>query len=374
MSARHRTVKTVVISGYYGFGNSGDEAVLFSIIQTLRSLRQNLRLIVLSNEPAKTTKASGVEAVNRWNMFSVLRALRQSDLLISGGGSLLQDVTGPRSILYYLGIVWAAKLLRRRVIFYSQGIGPVGMALSRWLVKKIVNLVDVVTVRDERSRKELLDMEVIRPPIHLTADPVLGLSREDLNLTAGKELLLRNGIDFCRPVLGVSVREWRGLTGYYRVLAKGCDHLARQGWQVVFIPMHFPADIAPGREVVRLMQEPAVVLRENSPVTTVMGVIGHAGLMLGMRLHSLIVAAVAGVPLVGISYDPKVASFLKQVEQPSAGKPETLTEAELIQTLDHAILNIAKQQNKVYERVADLRQDARKAAHLALELLDKYSG
>lgn len=366
-----RPAKAVVISGYYGFGNAGDEAVLFSIIQTLRSLRQNLRLIVLSQDPPKTAKAYGVEAVNRWNVFTVLKALRQADLLISGGGSLLQDVTGPRSILYYLGIVWAAKLLRRRVIFYSQGIGPVNGVAGRRLVKKIANRVDVITVRDDRSRKELLDMEVTQPPLYLTADPVLGLSRQDLNLNAAKELLLRNGIDPFRPVLGVSVREWRGLTGYYQVLAKGCDHLARQGWQVVFIPMHFPSDIAPSREVARWMKESSVILRENSPVTTVMGVIGHTSLMLGMRLHALIVAAVAGVPVVGISYDPKVTSFLKLVEQPAAGKVETLTEAELIQTLDQVILNITKQQEKVEERVAELRQDARKAAHLTLELLDK---
>lgn len=364
-------VKTVVISGYYGFGNAGDEAVLFSIIQTLRSLRENLRFIVLSQDPPKTAKAYGVEAVNRWNVLAVLKALRQADIVLSGGGSLLQDVTGPRSIWYYLGIVWAAKLLRRRVIFYSQGIGPVNGVSGRHLVKKIANRVDVITVRDDRSRTELLDMEVTVPPLYVTADPVLGLSRQDLNLNAGKELLLRNGIDPSRPILGVSVREWRGLTGYYQVLAKGCDHLARQGWQVVFIPMHFPADIAPSREVARQMRESSVILREDAPATTVMGAIAHVGLVLGMRLHALIVAAVAGVPLVGVSYDPKVTSFLKLVEQPSAGKVETLTAEELIQTLDLVLHNIAKQQEKVEERAAELRQDARKAAHLALELLGK---
>jgi polysaccharide pyruvyl transferase CsaB len=366
-----KPASTVVISGYYGFDNAGDEAVLFSIIKTLRDLHPDLRLIVLSQDPPKTAKAYGVEAVNRWNGYSVFKALRQAELLISGGGSLLQDVTSPRNILYYLGIVWLAKLMRRRVIFYSQGIGPVNGVIGRSLVKKVANLVDVITIRDERSRKELSNMGVTKPPIYQTADPVLGLSRQDLDLQAGRELLTRNGIDLCRPVLGVSVREWRGLTGYYKVLAKGCDHLARLGWQVVFIPMHFPADIAPSREVARLMQEPAVILRDKSSVATVMGVIGHAGLMLGMRLHALIMAAVAGVPVVGVSYDPKVTSFLKQVEQPVAGKVETLTEAELIQTLNQVLPDLSNLQQKVMEQVAELRQEARKAAHLTLELLGK---
>ncbi|KKM09880.1 hypothetical protein SY88_17020 [Clostridiales bacterium PH28_bin88] len=365
---------TIVISGYYGFNNAGDEAVLYSIVRTLKKQRPGARLVVLSNDPKRTARAYGVESVNRWNPFTVLQALWEADLLISGGGSLLQDATGPRSILYYLGIVWAAKLFGKPVAIYAQGIGPVNGTLGRRLIRRIVNRVDVVSVRDARSRQELMEMEVTRPPVHVTADPVLALDRRELDLEAGRELLLRAGIvpgDDGRmsPVVGVSVREWQGLTGYRAALARACDDLARQGWRVLFVPMQFPADIVASREVARQMQEKSYVLKENCSVSNLMGLIGNLDLVIGMRLHALIMAGVARVPMVGICYDPKVTSFLKQVEQPSAGKVETLTYEEVRDAVQGVLAQGDEVRQQLAERVAEMREEARESARLALGLL-----
>ena len=96
------TSKKLVISGYYGFNNSGDEAVLKSILTALQeeSQRSNVTIepIVLSINPEWTTSMYGVRAVHRMKLKEVREALKESDGLISGGGSLLQDATGLKSI------------------------------------------------------------------------------------------------------------------------------------------------------------------------------------------------------------------------------------------------------------------------------------
>ena len=113
-----------VISGYYGFDNCGDEAVLLAIIHCLKKLKPDVRIVVLSGNPKKTRELYAVEAVNRWNPFSVAIELLSCRLLISGGGSLLQDVTSTKSLRYYLAIINIAALFKKRIMIYSQGLGP----------------------------------------------------------------------------------------------------------------------------------------------------------------------------------------------------------------------------------------------------------
>ncbi len=145
----------IVISGYYGFDNIGDEAVLYTIISTLKSEIPDVSITVLSNNPEKTAELYEVKSINRWDIKSIARVIKNSDMLISGGGSLLQDITSSKTIPYYLAIVKIAQLYRKKVVFYSQGIGPVDKKLGRSLIKRVANKVDAIFVRDIAS-KDLL--------------------------------------------------------------------------------------------------------------------------------------------------------------------------------------------------------------------------
>ncbi|WP_227762416.1 polysaccharide pyruvyl transferase CsaB [Zhaonella formicivorans] len=361
----------IVLSGYYGFNNTGDEAVLFSILRTLRSLKPELKFTVLSNDPAKTSKQYGVEAVNRWKLKDVFRALSQADLFISGGGSLLQDTTSPKSILYYLGVVWLAKLMGKPVIYYAQGIGPITSGVGKKLVPLVSNKVDVITVRDQASKELLTELGVTGPPVYVTADAVFSLYHREIERKPGQELLERCGIkpEDKLPMVGISVRQWKNLTGYQRVLARLGDELIRQGYRVVLLPFQFPDDVCACREIARLMQEEPVLIKEQCSVTEMLGVLGELQLVVGMRLHALIMAAVMGVPAVGISYDPKVDSFLKLTEQPNAGRVETLD----FEVLSREVFGVLAKREaavaKLAERVGELRVESRQTAELALNLL-----
>lgn len=361
----------IVLSGYYGFNNLGDEAVLYSILRTLRTAKPDLRFTVLSNDPAKTKKAYNVEAVNRWSIKEVFRALHQCDLLISGGGSLLQDTTSPRSLLYYLGVVFLAKLLRKKVIYYAQGVGPINRFLGQKIVPFISNMVDIISVRDQDSKDLLQQLGVRKPPIYIKADPVLGLYRKEIERKSGQDLLARNGIDLAdkRPMIGMAVREWQGLTGYLKVLARLADELISQGYDILLLPMHFPGDVSASRELIRLMDKEPILIKEQCSVIEMLGVIGELDLMIGMRLHSLIMAAVMGVPSVGISYDPKVDSFLKLTEQAIAGRVETLDYDVIAKDVFQTLNKLEEVQESLEERVSELRVEARETADLTLSLL-----
>lgn len=347
----------VVLSGYYGFDNIGDEAILLSIIQALMDVEPGIDIIVLSNNPARTSELYGVEAVNRWKLSQVAGALKQSDMLISGGGSLLQDVTGIKSLAYYLGVVTLARSLGKPVFFYAQGIGPVNTALGRRLMKTVVNRVQAITVRDEPSKQDLLAMGV-KVPVTVTADPVLGLTlTEDHN------------VDTQKPVLGVSVRSWHGdVRAFQRELANCCDYYARQNWQVMFLPLHHPGDQEACQQVAKLMKEESSMPVDNLTVHQFMGLISRCSMLVGMRLHSLIMAAAAGVPVVGVSYDPKIDRFMQQLGLTPACHVNN-PNCSILPELERVSADLDGERERLKEKVNPLKESARHTAHLAINYL-----
>ncbi|HHT63570.1 MAG TPA: polysaccharide pyruvyl transferase CsaB, partial [Clostridia bacterium] len=282
-------MKKVVLSGYYGFNNIGDEAVLASIIQALKKEIPELAVTVLSHDPKKTEKQYGVKAVNRWSLAQILPVLKDCDLFISGGGSLLQDVTGPKSILYYLALICLARFLRKPVMIYAQGIGPVHRPWARKLTGWVLNKVDLVTVRDEESRSDLESMGVFRPPVKVTVDPVMGWERIPAPLVPDNLKLLNADKS---KFVGVSLRHWPGLNA--GELAALGDYLVGQGYQVVFLPFHFPGDVSLCREVAKQMKEESYLIKDNLSSPEMMDVVGKMHLVVGMRLHALIMAGAQG--------------------------------------------------------------------------------
>ena len=362
--------KKIAISGYFGFQNIGDEAILYSMLQAFNAV-EDIEPVVLSNNPEHTQKQYDVEAVNRWKFFTLIKSLRKCDQLVSGGGSLLQDVTGPRSLIYYLGVAFLAKLLGKKVMFYAQGIGPINAPRGKWLMKWLANKADLITVRDEASKKLLGQLGVDKPEIRETVDAVLGIDRRKVNTQPGEKVLAGMGIFKDEaPIIGVSLREWQNPDNYKKVVAKTCDDLIEMGYRVIFIPFHFPSDIAPGRDTIKLMNhgEKAVLMENQVDVEEMLGLLGSLHMMIGMRLHSLIMAAVMGVSIVGISYDPKVDSFMKQAYQPLAGRAETITEDQLWDTVRTALETRETNLPEYLQIIDKKREQALETARWAQEL------
>lgn len=359
-------MKKVVISGYYGFNNAGDEAVLASIIEALQSEIPEINITVLSNSPERTEKQYSVQAVDRWSLGKIIPVIRDCDLLISGGGSLLQDVTGAKSILYYLGVVRLALLSKKPVMFYAQGIGPVTRPWTRKILARVANKVDLITVRDQDSKDDLAEMGVVKPPVHVTADPVLGW--EGSKGEDPLHVLCRAKAEDGRYA-GISLRPWKGIKT--DEIAAVCDFLAESGYQVVFLPFHFPGDIAVCREVSRLMQHRSCLIKENLSPGEIMDLVGQMDLVIGMRLHALIMAAARSVPFVALSYDPKVERFTSLVGQKALCFTDNFCVEDLKYQVEQILDNHSLIKKNLQEKTLVLKEKARENARLVKRLLEE---
>ncbi len=361
----------VVISGYYGFKNNGDEAMLYAILKVLDRRVPGLDPVVLTRDPQETGRFFGVKAVPRHDLGRICRELGRADLLISGGGGLLQDVTGPNSILYYLGVVTLARLLGKPVFFYGQGIGPVRTALGKTLMRLVVNRVDAITVRDSQSKDELKHLGVKKPPVYVTADPALGLDVDDIDPALGRGILAELGVAPDKPLLGVSVRPWKNINEYKKVIAGVCDRLSEEGWRVIFLPMHYPGDVEVSREISAMMKNSSVMVERQINFKEMLSLMMQVKAIIGMRLHFLIFGALLNIPMVGISYDPKVDRFLNLVQMPSGGEINSLDFEDLLKCVYLVMENNDELKEKLAARVSVLRKEALKSADLVADMLKK---
>jgi len=367
-----RKRRRVVMSGYYGFSNAGDDAILEAIQQAIHEASDNVAVTVLSNDPELTRKQYGMEAIPRFRFWSVFSALRRCDALLSGGGSLLQDTTSTRSLLYYLSVIRCAQLLGKPVMLYANGIGPVRRPANRRRVKKVVERATLVTLRDRSSARELTDMGVTRKDLHVTADPVFHLVPAQPQ--RGGELIRAAGLPEDRPFVAVSVRDWPDTEHFCKELARMCDHLRRRyGLEVLFLLMQPSRDRATAKLVQSHMEEPSYLLDEPCTPRELMAVLGQAKLCLAMRLHTLIFAARMAVPSMGLVYDPKVASYLEELDQPSAGHVNAFDGDIAIARADQLMADYDGILARLRKKSAQLSQSARENERLLLDMLEHTS-
>lgn len=361
----------IALSGYYGFHNIGDEAILEAVVNALRYQRPDVKLVVFSADPRHTRRAYGVEAVSRTNLPAIIRVLRKADLLISGGGGLLQDATGPRSIPYYLGIIRLAMLLRTRVAVYAQGLGPLRSGWSRFLVKKVLSGVDWLSVRDQASARLLADLGVKRE-ITVTADPVFFLDpvpREAVESfwkaygvkRPGKELLV-----------GFALRPYPGETSFderlLEVVNDGCRFLEREyNAQLVFLPYHLKKDLPLARALASRSSR-GIIIEESLSSRDILRLMGGLDLLIGMRLHALIFASICGVPFAALPYDPKVDAFLQYIGKP--GLPlQSLNLSQLQKGIHTALEEGDEYKKNLRIKIDGQKREVQEAAQKILSLL-----
>lgn len=366
---------TIVISGYYGFKNSGDEAVLQSILTALEEQGKQagvkINPVVLSIDPAWTSSTYGVQSVHRMKLGEVRNALKNSSGLISGGGSLLQDATGSKTIPYYLGVIKLAQWLNKPVFIYSQGIGPVHRKLFYPLIKGTFKKCQYISVRDEQSAGLLQTMGLPGERIQVVPDPVMSLTPETEGLTA-----LESVEDKQLPVIGISVRYWDAQRRELRAIAEGLRELCRkQPVHLRFLPFHFPGDEKASQEIIEQLGDLASggskvsVCREAVHPRHMLAEVGRCDLVIGMRLHSLIYAANQLVPLIGISYDPKIDHFLKRLDIAPVGTSSSLSPAALASEMSRLLAGAEQWKEEAKPRVGKLKQEAQEPARQIIDFL-----
>jgi polysaccharide pyruvyl transferase CsaB len=314
----------VVVSGYYGFGNMGDESLLDVIAATLAEEIPGVKIAALTRHPKADARRTGLRCVPRFSPQAV-GTIAGAKLLISGGGSLLQDSTSRRSLKYYAGVLGTAEMFGVKSYVYANGIGPVRDKSNRKLTVKVVDRASEVSVRDADSADELRRLGVTREKIRVTADPAFLIRPYDEHRLA--RTMERIGVKdgFFAVSLRPPVQKNTDISPTHTAdeAVEACVKITEKYGLVPFvIPMQTMQD----GEICRYFMEKynermrgkgrtaLLYTPENAP--ELIGVLSKAEFVIGMRLHAIIFASSAEVPVVGLEYDPKVASMMKALGQP----------------------------------------------------------
>ncbi|MDW8106186.1 MAG: polysaccharide pyruvyl transferase CsaB [Armatimonadota bacterium] len=334
----------VVIAGYYGYRNWGDEGALATLLQVLPLEAAT----VLSGDPAFTHSTYGVHAVPRMEWRAVRMAIQHSDALIFGGGSLLQDATSLRSLLYYLALIHWGMRAHGQVWLVGQGIGPLRRAISRKLVGVVLRRVPLISVRDAESEAFLRALGITN--VHVDADLTWALEAQPAHLM----------LETDSRWVGLAPRSWRD-TPIQAVFARLCQQLRDEGYRPLLIPMQETQDRALCEAIAA--QSGAEVAPSPTHPAQLLGLMRGLEAMMSMRLHGAIFAAAQGVPVLCISYDPKVDALAHQLRMPRV----SLAEAE--QELPVAWQALIRQRDALQEQLRKVVPNLRARAQQLLEQL-----
>ncbi len=381
---------TALVAGYYGFGNTGDEAILAALLAGLRSLEPSTRFVVVSGNPDHTRDSYRVEAVPWQDPAAIADEVRQSDLVIIGGGGLFQDYWGvhPGTLLtpqhggisFYAGPAVLAALSRRPLALYGLGFGPLDSAHARRFTRGVCQAASFLSVRDAGSRDLLGAVGVAPDRILLSADPAFTLAFERLH---PEDVLAGAGIEPRTPIVGVALRNWAmgaDPAFWEREVAAALDlFLERNGGTLLFVPFEKSPwaggddfDLASRiRQRLRHADRAAALTGLRGPAETA-GLLAGCDLVLGMRLHSLIFAASGGVPHVGLAYDAKVTELFARTGLPDLALPiGDVTARGLLDRLTRAHEGRDALRPKILDAAARMRElaheDLRRAAALLVQ-------
>ncbi len=346
-----------VLCGYYGKGNAGDEALLATLLQMLPG---EIQPLILSANPRETENLHKTQATDRLSVLNLIKTLKQSDLFIWGGGSLMQDTTSLRNPIYYGGLMGLAQGLGLKTVAWAQGIGPLHHGLSRWIAAKAFSKCTRVSVRDSGSAQMLLDWRV---DAVLAPDPVWALESKS-GSKSGTESGARSKTSTA-PRIAIMLRSHPRLTpSRLNCLIQALINLQKStGAFLLLIPFQpsHDGEIASKIQIALGGKSgQSAVINESNPAA-LKGIFKNVDLAIAMRYHGLIMAASEGCRCVAISYDPKVSRLMSELNLAGweladlPDNPQTISDLWLEQLSSGAPLEF-DQINKIVERALVHRQ------------------
>lgn len=315
-------IMRVVLCGYYGMGNGGDEALLYTL---LSMLPPHVTPIVLSGNPEYTAQLYGVIAYPRKDMVQVVKVLRQADAFIWGGGSLMQDATSALNPLYYGGLMLLAQGLGLKTIAWGQGVGPLRRSLTRWLTRHCLSHCTAVSVRDSKSLSLVEGWNIAAT---LAPDPVWAMPEEMTPdevtpdkvtldaMTYGEEI---KGTEQGTPNQSVAVI----LRPHPLLTQHRLNHLTEALIQfqqttqahILLVPFQPVNDGAIATHIQSQLPGSSERVEQTDP-RQLHKVFSRVKMAIAMRLHGAIMAVAAGCQCWAISYDPKVTQLMTELNIP----------------------------------------------------------
>lgn len=292
--------KKVCISGYYGFDNFGDETILSILIENIKKFDNAPEITVFSSNPAKTASSYNVKSVNSFNIKDIIISLFKSDCLISGGGSLLQDVTSAKSLIYYLGILCLAQLFRKKTIIFAQGIGPINNKILAKITKCVLKNSSYVTVRDDRSLSLLHDWNI----------NAIKCSDPAWNITNAPRIKTNK--------IGIQLRNFRSVTPeFIKQLAVSVNkYYGTKEICILSLQNNIDLDVCIRlkEELININPHLKIDVIQNDSINKVIASISQTEELIAMRYHACLIAIKSGIKVLPINYDIKVETLAKEFE------------------------------------------------------------
>ena len=284
-----------LVSGYIGFDNFGDEAIASVLVSNLKKNGAE-KITVLSSNPKKTARLYDVDSEYFLKFF---KPILEADVLISGGGSLLQDLTSLKSLIYYLTVIVIALVFNKKVIIFAQGFTPFRTKLGKIFTSFVLKYCDKIYVRDTKSLELLKSIKI---DSELISDPVFGIE------TLPKE---HKGV-------GVQLRNFPTITEEFlnslvdRILENFKDE------EIKLLSLQDSLDLEILNNFSKKLKQKGIKSKiyKNNSITETIENISNLEYLIGMRFHANLVAVKAGVKVLGINYDIKVENLAKSIGFP----------------------------------------------------------
>ena len=361
----------------YGAGNIGDDAALAGILLILELAAPGANITIGTyNGKNPDNLSPALQYVNSYDMLKISSDVRHSDCFISGGGTMIGDEIGLSFPLKYNAqLISIAKLYGKRTVMMAIGANKLQHDNSMKIARTIFSLTDLVTVRDEESRRVCLELGSEPNRTAITADPAFLLdARETPRTKEIKERLRARGRTFGINVVNES---WADINEYKMGIARACNYLASK---YGYLPVFFCNEVRPGKfyDFAANSQTAAMLRCEHELMEPIyyspeemIDIISVFDFTISMRMHSLIFAAVAGTPFVAVSRVDKVDNFMRQFGLNVSGTVDNCDGEQLITDIERLLENREAYRNRVAERVAILRQNCLKNIDLLSNLLDE---
>ena len=291
-------MKKILISGYYGFDNFGDEAILSVLLKHLKGHQ----VTVLSADPEKTYKQHNVHSINSFKPEVVLSKIYDYDLLISGGGSLLQNVTSNNSLIFYTSLIKMFTAARKDAIIFAQGIGPVNGFWGKHIAKSAIKKCKYVSVRDENSQNLLKSWGI---KSELVCDPFFDVYLSSPNKTKKVGIQLRKFSTITDKLFDEIIRELA-----QRFSNREIELISLQDSEDVGISQIFQNKIKAKYPTMK------VSIAQNLTMEQLKNRVGEYDYLIAMRYHACLLGLKYGIKTLAISYDPKVETLAKEANIP----------------------------------------------------------
>lgn len=358
----------MVLHGFYGEGNLGDEAILKALLTQFHR-KHKKKVVVFCRKPEKVAEQYGIKSVHSQSRRHLLKRiwhLKTAGLYALGGGGLIKDYgNSSASLESWLDIFRLCKKLRVKTALCAVGVENIRFPRTKTVLKQVLDQVDLLTVRDEDSKILLKNIEVEKDII-VTNDPAIILAEGKTREAPGKVHPLK---------VIVCVRHWydRGFfvtdpeknENLVNTLSRALDFLLdNYNARIDFIPMRtvpYDDDREMAKEIVKHMKskgKASAKLNAYSPsVDEFIRTADQSTLIIGMRLHSLILGAASGIPIIGLEYMPKVKAFMESIAmQEFSHNLEDITASALINTIKKILEDYKNYSRQLVAAISEKKQ------------------